>query len=601
MSKKKNISPVDLDKFRTLRDDDARNRLLLDWISDDEHRALLFDEINRYDGTLTFPSRDSGQRECDCGDLGTPRPPPAFVHRDVVLVARRAAIEKVLLDNGTLYSSRVYAELGGGSFMLALDPKTAVAHKEQREAFLKCFPHNGDLLRKLAHAACQAASVMALKAPEFDLAAFAEQAAVRFCQKLMGYSFRDYTLLESTLRAAYRGLVYQVLGRHFATDPLAIPAAKLAMARLLARTSELIDAYATDDEDALKGCEDPAGTFGLQRVLPALAKEPLDLNAEQRAVIALGAAVGTVGNVQAAACIAVDALFFDGAKWKKGRELALGEPGFTETSAREFGKWKDLLQQPLRDNPPIPFLPRVKIDDDGNFLGEILLALGGGTRDGTAPSGPDPLIWGLPDAGHHWCAGMDLAWPLIVEIVRHVMRLPGLAQRLDARDATVIGLKKRWGFACESYPLTYQRERRLAQSSLNVAMRLKSPVNDNASRVREVIRSGAPRIEQALHESRHVHFAWFELIEGDTVLVLHTVYDGPYADYLQHFALKVGDLFDSLFECIENPPPLPVGDFPHEFAAHLQRFDRGPTMGYFFSAYPRLEVAAIQRLQRDQP
>lgn len=597
----KNNCPVDLQKFSDLRNEDARNRLLLECLSDDRHRALLFDEINLRGGTLSFPSRDSGQRERDGGDLGMPRRPPAFRHRDVVLITDRTAILDVLLDRGATYSSRVYAELGGGSFMLALDPKTAVAHMEQRDAFFKCFPHDGDLLRKLAHAACQAASVMALKAPEFDLAAFAEQAAIRFCQKLMGYSFRDYTLLEATLRAAYRGLVYQVLGRHFATDPLAIPAAKQAMARLLARTSELIDAYATNDEDGLRGCEDSAGTLGLQRVLPKLAKETLDLNAEQRAVLAVGAAVGTVGNVQAAACIAVKALFLDDLGRKTARELALGEPGSRETSDREFGIWKDLLQQSLRDNPPIPFLPRVRIDTNGDFVDEVLLALGGGTRSITAPSGADPLIWGLPHTGHHWCAGMDLAWPLIVEIVRHVMRLPGLAQRRDPKDASIIGLKKRWGFACESYPLTYQRERRVAQSSLNVAMRLKSPVNENAGRVREVIRSGAPRIEQALRESRHVHFAWFELIEGDTVLVLHTVYDGPFAVYLQHFALKVGDLFDALFECIENPPPMPVRDFPHEFSGHLQRYDRGPTMGYFFSAYPSLEVAAIQRMERDQP
>ena len=108
------------------------------------------------------------------------------------------------------------------------------------------------------------------------------------------------------------------------------------------------------------------------------------------------------------------------------------------------------------------------------------------------------------------------------------MLLPGLAERLDAQDASVMGLKKTWGFICESYPLVYRRERRVAQATLNVAMRLKAPIGDNANRVREVIRTGAPRIEEALRESRHVHFAWFELIEADTVLVLHTVYDGPF-------------------------------------------------------------------------
>lgn len=85
------------------------------------------------------------------------------------------------------------------------------------------------------------------------------------------------------------------------------------------------------------------------------------------------------------------------------------------------------------------------------------------------------------------------------------------------------------------------------------------------------------------------------MIEADTVLVLHTVYDGPFGAYLQHFALQVGDLFDVLFQYIEDPPPTPVHKFPNEFVAHLLRYNRAPAMGYFFSAYPRSEVARIIR------
>ena len=229
---------------------------------------------------------------------------------------------------------------------------------------------------------------------------------------------------------------------------------------------------------------------------------------------------------------------------------------------------------------------------------EVVLALGGGTNHLGAPGGDDPLVWGLPPGGPHNCAGAALAWPLIVEIVRQVMWLPGLAEKLDAEDASVIGLKKTWGFICESYPLVHRRDRRVAQASLNVAMRLKAPVRDNADRVREVIRAGAPRIEEALRESRHVHFAWFELIEADTVLMLHTVYDGPFSAYIQDFALKVGEVFDALFACIEDAPPSPVDKFPDEFVAHIHRYNRAPAMGYFFSAYPRSEVAQIIRDDR---
>jgi hypothetical protein len=622
---KRPIREVGLKAFIALNQD-QKNRQLLDWLSDEDRRQELFALVNGQHGSmkgrLKFPSRDASPRECDCKGVNKPLKPPGVQHKEVELITDRELIIKILKDDGTRYSNRIYAELGGGSFMLALDPKTAMAHPEQRAVFFSCFPNRQDQLVDLSHRACQAASITALRAADFDLAVFAEQSALRFCQKLMGYSFSDYRLLDTSLRASYRALVYQVLGRHFVTDPVVIPEGKVAMAKLLTRTSALIDAYAQnkpgfDQEDALKGCNDSDVPLGFTPVLKQLGTHLSDMNAEQRAIIALGSVIGTVGNVQAAACIAVKGIFDDqiagNGLWLRARSLAKCQPRGALT-IKQFEDWKALIQDLLRKNPPIPFLPRLVVGKNGNATldsnrkhnVELILALGGGTADS---SGDDPLIWGMSppprcahyQVGTHWCAGQALAWPLIVEIVRQVMMLPGLEQRLDPQDATVIGLKKRWGFACESYPLTHRRDSRVNQSCLNVAMRLKSPVRDNADRVREVIRSGAPRIEQALRESRHVHFAWFELIDSDSTLVLHTVYDGSFEAYIQDFALKVGDLFDQLFECIEDPPPMPVDKFPNEFVALIQRFNRPPTMGYFFTAYPGSDTARIIRDELARP
>ena len=573
------------------------NRRLRSWISDDRQRGMLLDLIDKEKGgELEIPSRDTGYRDSDSWGLEQPRPLLDPLHKKITLVTHRDKIEQILGDRKN-YSNRIYAELGGGNFMLALDPEFGTAHKAQREAYCSSFRTDDKTLRDLSRCACEAAAIMSLRAPEFDLAQFAEQAALRFSQKLLGYALADFRLLESALRAGYRALVYQVLGRHFATDPTTIPLAKAAMAQLLKRTSDLIDAYAVDDEDELKGTDDRAVPTGHKRVLPRLAKLESNLNGEQRAILAVGAAFGTVGNVQAAACIVVKSLFATPTLFEIAQNLAQLEP--TETSGQYEKQWRFLVEQALRENPPIAFLPRLEVDLHGVAIKEYLLALGGGTRGGKCKQEEDPLIWGLPGGAPHWCVGRKMAWPLIIEIVRHVMGLPALEERLDAEDASVIGLKKRWGFACESYPLTHQRDRRVAQASLNVAMRIRPPVKDNADRLREVIRSGAPRIEEALREARHVHFAWFELIESDTVLVLHTVYDGPFSAYIQHFALRVGDVFDSLFECIENPPPTPVDKFPNEFVAHIQRYDRAPAMGYFFSAYPNSEVARILRSEDD--
>lgn len=587
------------------------NRWVREWLSDDEDRSQLYRLINQTGGVLEIPSRDVAPPECGCDGLAKPRTPPDPGHtRKLRLVTERSQIVRILVDDGRQYSNRTYAELGGGSFMLALDPMRAVAHQAQRDAYRHCFPHDPALIGQISQAACQAASILSLRASEFDLAIFSEQCALRFCQMLLGYASTDFRLLETTLRAAYGGLVYQVMGRHFVNEPLAVPAAKQALGQLLTRTSALIDAYAVEDEDGLKGCDDPTAPASLARVLEQLATYGGNLNGEQRAIMAVGAAVGTVGNVQAAACIAVEALFKDPDLFHAAHQLMRCKLDALVRVAR----WKGLIQSALAKNPPIPFVPRLAVTKDGMAVGdscELLLALGGGTQGIDATADEDPLIWGL--AGHmpqhcaaaragqaqaigtHWCIGNALAWPLIVEIVSRVMALPGLAQGLDPEDASVVGLKKRWGFACERYPLTHQRERRVHQSSLNVAMRLKSPAREYADRAREVIRSGAPRIEEALRTSRHVHFAWFELIEGDTVLVLHTVYDGPITAYIQHFALKVGEIFDALFACTETPPPMPVDKFPNEFVAHIQRYDRAPAMGYFFSAYPGADVANILR------
>lgn len=594
--------PPSLEKFEAAKAD-RRNRMLLDWLSDDDDRAALFKLINEHrGGTLDFPSRDSAPRECDCVGIDAPRKPAVPGHLTVTLITDRDLITSILLNAHKEYSSRVYAELGGGSFMLALDPGASPdAHELQKEAFRECFPNVSEQLHEVGHAAVQAASVMAFRAPDFDLADFAEQSALRCCHMLMGYALKDYRLLETTLKAAYKALVYQVMERHFVTDPVLIPEAKALMGRLLARTSALIDAYAADDEDELRGCKDPALPSGLTRVLQALGKLDSDLNGEQRAIVAVGAAIGTVGNVQAAVCIAVKALY------EKKNESLLNlarDKARDERSGRRtehYDWWKRLIAPRLRDNPPIPYLPRLKVDGQGNKVGEVLLALGGGTRDPQDEVGDDPLVWGLPKTAPHWCAGQALAWPLIIEVVRQVMALPNLAPALDPENAEVKGLEKRRGFACERYPFTHRRDRWRAHSSLNVAMRIKAPIKDNVDRVRDVIRAGAPRIERALRESRHVHFAWFEVIEADTVLVLHTVYDGPFGAYLQHFALQVGDLFDVLFQYIEDSPPMPVHKFPNEFVAHLLRYNRAPAMGYFFSAYPRSEVARIIRDEGQGP
>lgn len=134
-----------------------------------------------------------------------------------------------------------------------------------------------------------------------------------------------------------------------------------------------------------------------------------------------------------------------------------------------------------------------------------------------------------------------------------------------------------------------------AQHPLLVSMPIKAPAGAHAEQIKQVIAYGAPRIEKMLRESRHVHFACFVLLNGDSELMLFTVFDRGFEPYVEHFALQVGSLFDRLFEHMLQAPPMPVDEFPQDFVELIRRFDRSPEVSLFFTAHANAEAAQIQR------
>jgi cytochrome P450 len=615
MKRKKKPGPVDLQVYRRL-DQYHQNRQLFEWLSDDARRAELYAVVSMlHDGVLKFPSLVSAADD-DEARLGcTKNPVRDTRYRDAYLLTSSDTITRAMTSQEE-FSNSPYAALGDGTFMLALDDTGPAVQRRklQRCAATQAFRLAPEQINALCRYACEAASSMSLSGNAFDLADFAEQAALRFASALFGFTAADYPLLEETVRKGYRALNYQILGRHFVNEPLTLSDAQASMARLLARTMQLLEEYAQslggppyagDPPDDIEGSG--GGVPQFTRVLEALAHDTSDLTSEERAVLVIGSLVGIVGNVQASSCIAMQALF---ARQLRDRGLALAR-----TDGRGSVLWP-LLAEGLRLNPPVAFLPRrtlkpVPLGKEGIAQDALcILALGGATR-GSDPNFNDPpvapenpLIFGLdanPGRSIHWCIGKYLAIPLIETICADVLRLPSLAERLDADDGLPIGLDKQWGFRCLKYPLQHRRDLRFKQQSLNVVMRIKTPTAANAEALRRVIRYGAPRIERVLRESRHVHFAWFEFIESDTRLVLHTVFDGDFNAYLQHFALVVGEVFDRLFQYIEDAPPAPVNDHPNEFVDTIRRFHRPTAEGFFFSAYPRTETAQVTRWSRSRP
>jgi cytochrome P450 len=594
--------PVSLDAFYNSPSALEKNSLVFEWLCCDDSRRQLYDQINRQP---TVPGRQPGllvvpSRFRDENSLQTPLP-------DVVLVTDHARIKSVFENGNDAFSNKTYQDLGDGTFMLGLDAFKANEQKfyqSQHDVLKAAFDGatcNGDatLLGKVCAHAVKEAEVMALTNGDFDLATFSWEAALRYCATLYGYPLTAYAVLYECVPLAYAGLTYQILGRHFVTQPATMFEAKAALAKMLDLTARLIDEYEREPTKLPKGVHSLPDVSKFVPVMRVLVKSrPAELSAGDLALMIVGAIVGTVGNVQAAVCIAVAHLM----KHVADATNVHGCPANQLT----VSQLEVEIDEAMRNNPPAAFLPReCEKADLGILKGQsVILGLGG-----AAPSPPrrcpfdSELVFGLDGGpgqrgggkGKHACLGRFLAMPLVTSLVHRVIRLPDLAHALDPATGKVKGLKKTWGFRCDSFPLQYRRSALRAQTTLNVTMDIKPPISDNAVKLRELIYAAAPRIDEALRKARHVHFAWFEFIEGDTKIVLHTVYDGDFDAYIQFFALQVGDLFDLLFEYIEASPPTPVRKFPEEFIALVAIYNRPPGADYLFSAYPNAEVPMIQR------
>jgi cytochrome P450 len=597
----------------------AANRLLFKWLSDDKARAALYAQLRKpgSDGILEFQSRaDKKMRTSQDG--------PSEFHQNVYLIAKRDYILPAL--RGERYSNEPYQMLGSGTFMLGLAAANAAAQRALADAFLNIKPKE---IQALANVAFLAAAALPLKNRNFDLADLAEQAAARFVGLLFGFEQADQVIIEQHMRAAYRGLNYVILGRHFVSKPGMVDEASRSMGVLLTRVAQLMDIYAgalgreqIDTRERLKleldelrdfiDSEDQKPLENFVPILQAIGSKDSKIGAFSGAelgVIVVGLIAGTIGNIQASVCIAVDEFFNS----KHGSEFLKKVQEAAQTSAKDdpddYDRSEADLQawtwEALRLNPPAAFLPRMATEDihipSGGKIssGEVvILAIGSGTRENggedfqlAPPAKPDALIFG--EDGAHPCVGKELVMPVVAHFVRQVMALPGLQQTLDPETGDWRRLEKDWGFTCLTYPMEYSRFELLKQSPLIVIMQVRKPIAEHAQKLKAVIKYGAPRIEKKLRDSGHVHFAHFLFMDNDSKLALFTVYDRDFDAYIEYFALQVGPLFDRIFEHIEDPPPTPVNKFPKDFVEKIRRYNNPPAAGYFFSAYPEVNVSAI--------
>src|ERR1700722_3526504 len=594
----------------------AANRLLFTWLSDDDARADLYRCLLNSTDVLKFQSR-ANTKERRTQDID-----PVF-HQEVYLLAKRQHVERALTESGE-FGSSPYRALGSGTFMLGLDN---VEHQDQRAFAKEYLRYDPPIIDALASVAFDAAAVLPSKQANFDLVYVSEQVALRFAGFLFGFEQADHVLLERTMRPAYFGANYQIVGRHFVSEPGAVQNATDAMGALLQRVAQLIDLYRArigqteiDTFERIElELEELRQVMGKSMKSPPPAFEPVlrriakgtssgvrsNYTGNELAVIVVGLIAGSIGNIQAGASIAIHEFFGNSALIEHARAAAVKwQLGDTDN-----GPLSALIWEALRLNPPVAFLPRRtkrEIQLDATVIPEgrnVILAVGGATRDGVADPDHfkegrerDPLIFGGPQgtsAFLHQCVGQHLAMPVIARAVRGVLLLDGLAETFEPRTGKLLRLEKTWGLMCRKYPLRFNRTDVLTQFPLIVTMKVKTPVAVHAEALKEIIKCGAPRIEKKLRDAGHVHFAWFQFVENDTKLMLTTVYDRDFDAYIEHFALEIGSMLDFVFDHMHVTPPMPVGEFPKEFVDTIRHYNNRTAEGYFFSAYPSANVSMI--------
>ncbi|MDB5894473.1 MAG: Cytochrome [Rhodoferax sp.] len=384
-------------QFLHRRDPAAASRRLLEWLSNDAARTALYRCLASTDGPLAFESpADTRELATDPGD--------SHYRQTVYLVTRRAHVERAF-TRADEFSNAPFRALGGGNFMLALEP--GLLHTAQRRFALKLLDVPEKQMLALATLAFQAGALLVLKQRKFDLAELAEQVALRYMGFLFGFAQSDHALMEGALRKAYRGLCYQVMGRHFVSEPATVAEANAGMGALLKRTSELIGLYRgaqragavagsictrcgrqghedgiacqqADEIHLLQRELDELRGFGLQSepgrkdladFVPLLRRIVADGRTDPQhsegfsdtelASMVVGLMAGAVGNMQASICIAMNHFL----RLASAADLTLVEKLAQDARAACRGAGPDValtacVAEALRRNPPVAFLPR---------------------------------------------------------------------------------------------------------------------------------------------------------------------------------------------------------------------------------------------------
>ena len=620
----------------------ARNARLYAWWCDDARRTRLYEQLAAAFGDRTpFPSRAPPTLQAGAAAQGG--------HRTAYLLTGEEALEALMQPQ--VYSNRPYQALGERPLVLAHDGDEHKRMRERLIRVMRSIVPLAHEVEIMAAAAVQGACALPLKQRQFDLAPIAREAAVRFFVLMWGIPSQAVPLLIPAFDAAYRALNFLLVARHFEPYSQAkAREARDVVDKVGAQLSLWIDGYRRFqphrqlvDEDApdlarqlcmavrtvrqlgneqvslenyvpmlarLAELGDPAdptdaevsgsGAASSDGLLPPLSQ--IDFSSQDMATLVVEMLGGAIGQIQSCVCHAVRCARTTTVGRQHFERMARARPGSGEES--------DALVMLLAQDPPAPILARwARIPGeaaDGAAGADYLIATASLPTQPVAsqPSGACTAmelararVFGI---SAHRCVGAgveggaqtrptpDLALPVVRWLTRRIMGLTGLADQYHPVSREPLGLTQTWGSVCERYPLQYDARSQMIQGPLCIRMKVKAPVQDHAAQIKLILQYGAPRIETSLNRTEIVHFAWFQLVDNDSTLLLNTVFDGDMAAYLRVFADLEFPVFDALFEHLEDAPPTPVKHFQREFVEAVMRHHVDPALGYFYSAYPKV-------------
>lgn len=324
---------------------------------------------------------------------------------------------------------------------------------------------------------------------------------------------------------------------------------------------------------------------------------------EQTVRDAIGMIGGMVDNVGDTTCLALDVLLSHPSALEQAVAIAQqieASPADQVEPLREQ-LWR-YIREALRFAPPVPYIPRTPQTDWTHASGvvvpasrRVFAAVSSAMMDEQRFIHPnefrldrpgcseaDDLFFG---SGWHDCFGKNVGREQIIEMVRHLLLLPGIRHAPGIRRGLQSDTFSPTKFVIEFGPPP-------VQNALTAVMTIKAPEELHFRALNLLLSHAFGPVGQLLNQVGTVHFARFVFLENNTKLALITSFDGDFDTYIKHYIELAGPLFDLMLEHIKDAPPLPVREHRDEFVEYVRQCDIGSETP-FYSAYPDLTVQDI--------